>query len=60
MSDFGFAPVGQSGSHVRFAHPDGRWTIVPFHAREELDRWLLMKVVKAAKLDPAEFFRPFR
>lgn len=60
LADFGFMPVRQKGSHVRFEHQDGRATDVPFHAREELDRWLLMKIVKAAKLDPDEFFEPFR
>ncbi len=60
LAEFGFAPVGQTGSHVRFAHSDGRSVVVPHHAREELDRWLLMKIVKAAKIDADEFFAAFR
>ena len=60
LAEFGFVPIGQSGSHVRFAHPDGRSTVVPFHARDDLDRWLLMKIVKAARLDPEDFFAAFR
>ena len=60
LADFGFRPASQRGSHVRFIHLDGRSTVVPFHARSELDRWLLMKVVKAAKIDPDAFFAPFK
>lgn len=33
LRDFGFEPVSQEGSHVRFRHPDGRQAIVPRHVR---------------------------
>lgn len=29
----GFKEVGRRGSHVRFSHPDGRWTQVAVHAK---------------------------
>ncbi len=57
FAEFGFVPGGQRGSHVRFGHADGRSTVVPFHAGEDIDRWLLMKIVKAARIDPEDFFR---
>lgn len=60
LADFGFAPVRQKGSHVHFTHADGRGTDVPLHPGEEIDRWLLMKIVKAAKLNAREFFGAFR
>jgi predicted RNA binding protein YcfA (HicA-like mRNA interferase family) len=53
---FGFVPTSQRGSHVRFTHADGRSTVVPHHARDDLDRWLLLKVVKAAGIDAGSFF----
>lgn len=56
LGEFGFVPIRQKGSHVRFAHADGRATEVPFHAREDIDRWLLMRILKAAKIDATEFF----
>lgn len=33
LRDFGFEPLSQEGSHVRFRHPDGRQAIVPRHVR---------------------------
>jgi predicted RNA binding protein YcfA (HicA-like mRNA interferase family) len=56
LAHFGFSPVRQKGSHVRFEHADGRATEVPRHDNEDIDRWLLMKIVKGAKIDPDEFF----
>lgn len=60
LADFGFAPVRQVGSHVKFRHADGRQTVVPHHSREEIGRGLLLDVVKEAGIDPEEFFRAFR
>jgi predicted RNA binding protein YcfA (HicA-like mRNA interferase family) len=48
----GFAPVDQEGSHVRWAHPDGRWTIVPHHAREDIRPVLVKRILEQAGLDP--------
>lgn len=42
----GFQLLRQEGSHAFFRHPDGRTTVVPFHAGEEIDRGLLNKIIK--------------
>ncbi len=42
----GFELLRQEGSHAFFRHPDGRTTVVPFHAGEEIDRGLLNKILK--------------
>lgn len=55
LQEFGFLPVAQSGSHVKFRHPDGRWPVVPHHAREDIGRGLLASIVKEAGIDLAEF-----
>lgn len=60
LADFGFRPVSQSGSHVKFRHPDGRQAIVPHHARRELGVGLLRTIVKDSGIDPDEFFAAFR
>ena len=36
----GFQKVHQVGSHARYAHPDGRKTVVPVHGNEELSTGL--------------------
>jgi predicted RNA binding protein YcfA (HicA-like mRNA interferase family) len=46
----GFQAVRQRGSHVRLKHPDGRVTSVPIHLREDIDRRLLKKILRDAKL----------
>jgi predicted RNA binding protein YcfA (HicA-like mRNA interferase family) len=60
MLDFGFLPVSQRGSHVKFKHADGRAVSIPHHARREISRGLLLAIVEEAELDPAEFFAAFR
>ena len=36
----------QKGSHKFFQHPDGRTTVIPDHAGEQIDRGLLNKIIK--------------
>lgn len=60
LADFGFVPVSQVGGHVKFRHADGRRTVVPFHAREDIGRGLLLDIVKEARIDADEFFGAFR
>ena len=45
------------GSHVVLKHPDGRITVVPVHAKEDIGVGLLLKIMKDAKLERAEFIR---
>jgi len=42
---------------VFLQHPDGRSTVVPVHAREEIGRGLLRKIIKDAEVDVDEFLR---
>lgn len=36
----------QKGSHKFFQHADGRTTVIPDHAGEQIDRGLLNKIIK--------------
>ena len=46
LNKLGFEFKRQEGSHMFFEHPDGRTTVIPNHAGEEIDRGLLNKIVK--------------
>lgn len=52
----GFQVIGQTGSHVKYAHPDGRRTVVPHHSGD-LGTPLLAEIAKQAGIDPAELRR---
>jgi len=51
----GFARQRQVGSHVLFAHPDGRCTVVPFHKGEDLGRGLIRKILRDIDISPEEY-----
>ncbi|HLE47207.1 MAG TPA: type II toxin-antitoxin system HicA family toxin [Candidatus Thermoplasmatota archaeon] len=53
----GFRPVRQAGSHVRFQHPDGRGATVPRHPGQDIDPWLLRKILRESGLSVDEFQR---
>lgn len=57
LKKLGFQPVRQRGSHIFFRHSDGRTTIVPFHAGEEIGRNLLNQIIREIGLTPEEFSR---
>ena len=57
LSLLGFKPVRQKGGHIILEHPDGRFTVVPNHPREEIDRGLLRKIIKEIDLEPGEFMK---
>ena len=46
LEKLGFELKRQKGSHMFFAHPDGRTTVIPNHPTEHLDRGLLNKIIK--------------
>lgn len=46
LSKLGFQLKRQEGSHMFFEHPDGRTTVIPHHAGEDIDRGLLTKIIK--------------
>ncbi len=41
----GFALVSVRGSHHKYRHPDGRWTIVP-HPKKDLGQGLVRKILR--------------
>ena len=51
----GFSALRQSGSHIFFQHPDGRTTLVPKHAGEDIGRGLLRQILREIDLTPEEF-----
>lgn len=55
LTQHGFAPTHQRGSHVRFQHHDGRWTVVPRHDRRPIPPGLLRIIQKQANLPPDTF-----
>ncbi len=56
LEKLGFEKVRQEGSHIFLRHLDGRTTLVPVHAGEEIDRGLLNKIIKKdLKLTREEF-----
>lgn len=50
----GFGQIRQKGSHVFFAHPDGRATVIPCH-NEDLGRGLIRKILKDIDISIAEY-----
>jgi predicted RNA binding protein YcfA (HicA-like mRNA interferase family) len=58
LQKLGFELKRQQGSHMFFEHPDGRTTIVPNHPSEEIDRGLLVKIIKQdLQMSREEFMR---
>ena len=53
----GFSPVRQRGSHVVYAHGDGRLTVVPRHPGEDVGPGLLRRIVADAGVSVEEFLR---
>lgn len=52
----GFVVERQTGSHVIYAHADGRSTVVPRHGRD-VGRGLLLKVLAQAGIEADEVRR---
>jgi predicted RNA binding protein YcfA (HicA-like mRNA interferase family) len=55
LSKLGFRIVRKRGSHVVLKHADGRLTVVPVHAGEEIGSGLLGKIIKDTGLAKEEF-----
>ena len=55
LEKLGFEKIHAKGSHIRFKHPDGRRTVVPVHANEDLGKGLLMEILKQIKLNKEEY-----
>jgi predicted RNA binding protein YcfA (HicA-like mRNA interferase family) len=57
LSALGFKIVRKRGSHVVLKHNDGRLTVVPVHAGEEIGTGLLNKIIKDTGLSKEEFIK---
>jgi predicted RNA binding protein YcfA (HicA-like mRNA interferase family) len=49
----GFTVVRIKGSHYYLQHPDGRATVVPVHAGEDIGRGLLAKILRDVDISEA-------
>lgn len=55
LEKLGFEKIYGRGSHVRFKHSDGRRTVVPVHANEDLGKGLLREILNQIKLSKEEY-----
>ena len=55
----GFQKIHQVGNQVRYAHPDGRKTVVPVHGNEELGIGLIKEILKQSRIS-REIYEEFR
>ncbi len=55
LSLLGFVEVRQKGSHIFFRHKDGRTTLVPSHASEDIGRGLLRQILREINIAPEDF-----
>jgi len=51
----GFEAKRQSGSHVFYRHPDGRYTTLPHHGNQDLGRPLIRQILREIDLTPEQF-----
>jgi len=51
LSDAGFRPVSQRGSHLKLRHRDGRIIIVPIHSGRPIKVGLLHRILRDAGID---------
>ncbi|MEM2130384.1 MAG: type II toxin-antitoxin system HicA family toxin [Candidatus Bathyarchaeia archaeon] len=57
LSKLGFKIVRKRGGHVVLKHPDGRLTVIPVHADEEISTGLLNKIIKDTGISKEEFMK---
>jgi len=46
VEKMGFIRTRQKGSHIRYAHPDGRKTTIPDYGSQDVPKGLLVKIIK--------------
>jgi predicted RNA binding protein YcfA (HicA-like mRNA interferase family) len=54
LESLGFEVLRVKGSHHFLRHPDGRTTLVPIHAGEDIGPGLLSKILRDTKLTKEE------
>jgi predicted RNA binding protein YcfA (HicA-like mRNA interferase family) len=57
LSELGFQPIRQRGSHLVMKHSDGRVTVVLIHKGEDLGRGILSKIAKDVQISKEELGR---
>ncbi|MBU3925606.1 type II toxin-antitoxin system HicA family toxin [Patescibacteria group bacterium] len=57
LRKLGFYEARQKGSHLCLKHPDGRFTLVPCHGGEDVDRGLLRQILREIEIAPNEFLK---
>ncbi|MBU2496519.1 MAG: type II toxin-antitoxin system HicA family toxin [Nanoarchaeota archaeon] len=58
VEKLGFKFIRQTGSHVVYEHIDGRKTVIPIHAGQEIGPGLLNKIIKKdLKIRREEFLK---
>ncbi len=55
LESLGFELIRQRGSHMIYRHLDGRATVVPFHAGEDLGRGLVRSILRDIEISREEF-----
>lgn len=55
LERLGFVKIYGKGSHIRFKHSDGRRTVIPVHANEDLGKGLLREILKQVKLSKEDY-----
>lgn len=55
VEKLGFVKVHQTGSHIRYFHPDGKKTVIPVHSNEELGKGLLIEILKQIELSREKY-----
>ena len=55
LEKIGFKMIHGKGSHFRFKHQDGRRTVVPVHANEDIGKGLLMTILRQIDLSKEEY-----
>ncbi|OGG43395.1 hypothetical protein A3G50_02510 [Candidatus Jorgensenbacteria bacterium RIFCSPLOWO2_12_FULL_42_11] len=53
----GFNEVRHRGAHICFKHPDGRFTLVPYHSSEDIGRGLLRQILREINIPPDELLK---
>jgi predicted RNA binding protein YcfA (HicA-like mRNA interferase family) len=56
----GFEVKRQSGSHVFYRHPDGRYTTLPHHGNQEIGRSLLRQILREIVVSPEQFIEALK
>ena len=57
LLQLGFIIQRQKGSHKFYKHPDGRYTTLPHHPREDLSRPLIKTILNQIDLSTDEFIQ---